>query len=115
MLAAQCITWGKAALTNLHLKGEKCLECFQLVVVEDYLDVTLVWSGGHLLEMVRGQIVYFEPKLSQISEENVINLRCFYTTTIRVVANHYREVMYLAGFLDFLKNKNKLEMKVKVL
>ena len=27
----------------------------------------------------------------------------------------YREVMYLAGFLDFLKNKNKLEMKVKVL
>ena len=87
MLAAQCITWGKAALTNLHLKGEKCLEYFQLVVVEDYLDVTLVWSGGHLLEMVRGQIVYFEPKLSQISEENVINLRCFNTTTIHT-ANH---------------------------
>ena len=82
MLAAQCITWGKAALTNLHLKY------FWLVVVEDYLDVTLVWSGGHLLEMVRGQIVYFEPKLSQISEENVINLRCFYTTTIHG-ANHF--------------------------
>ena len=113
MLAAQCITWGKAALTNLHLKGEKCLEYFQLVVMEDYLDVTLVWSGGHLLEMVRGQIVYFEPKLSQISEENVINLRCFYTTTIQV-AIHYRKVMYLAGFLDFLKNENKLEMKPKV-
>ena len=90
ILAAQCITWGKAALTNLHLKDGKCLEYFQLVVVvlEDYLDVTLVWSGGHLLEMVRGQIVYFEPKLSQISEENVINLRCFYTTTIHV-ANHF--------------------------
>ena len=26
----------------------------------------------------------------------------------------YREVMYLAGFLDFLKNENKLEMKPKV-
>ena len=113
MLAAQCITWGKAALTNLHLKDEKYCEYFWSAALEDYLDVTLVWSGGHLLEMVRGQIVYFEPKLSQISEENVINLRCFYTTTIQV-AIHYREVMYLAGFLDFLKNKNKLEMELKV-
>ena len=82
MLAAQCITWGKAALTNLHLKY---FWLAGLEVLEDYLDVTLVWSGGHLLEMVRGQIVYFEPKLSQISEENVINLRCFYTTTIHFI------------------------------
>ena len=26
----------------------------------------------------------------------------------------YREVVYLAGFLDFLKNKNKLEMELEV-
>ena len=72
MLAAQCITWGKAALTNLHLKHGRQMSRRGR---RHSLAVTLVWSGGHLSEMARVQIVYFEPKLSQISGENVIKIR----------------------------------------